>query len=738
MDNWHIVETTFDPDVQRHKETVYTIGNGYLGTRGAFEEGYPDAQPLTLVHGLFDDVPIVNTELVNAPNWLHLVIMVNGERFRMDRGEVLAYCRDLDLRTGALTRTVRWRSPGGQTVHLVFERFASLADPHVLGVRCHVTSVDVAGQVEIRAGVPGHVDNGGFLHWTWRDRGRVGKRRAFLEVETRATGIRLCEACALHVEAEAPVTYGVQPCDWTPTVVARVAVEPGQRVTADKLVTLHTSREGPDPRTMALDALDIATTQGYDALRAANDAAWADRWATGDVVIEGDDEADRALRYSLFQLLIAAPQDDEHVSIPAKSLSGLGYRGHVFWDTEIFMLPFFIYTQPETARNMLMYRYHTLSSARNVAAEQGYEGALFAWESALTGEETTPRWVPDPKSGELVRIWSGDIEIHIAADVAYATYHYWRVTGDDVFMRDYGAELVLDTARFWGARAEWNEERGVYEINDVIGPDEYHDHVDNNAFTNGMARWNLETALDVLAWLRREHPQKAGELVAQLDLSPERLAHWNDVIDKLVILQNDETGLFEQFEDFFELQDVDLEDYEPRTASMQALLGIEGVQEYQILKQADVLMLLYLLPSAYDQETTQVNWDYYTPRTDHTYGSSLGPAIQAALAARQGAVEEAYEHFLRAARTDLMDVRGNTGDGIHAASAGGLWQAAIFGFGGVQLTEEDPTADPQLPSHWHRLAFRLKYQGQWYDFDFSTDAQDATTSVGNDAPTIKK
>jgi kojibiose phosphorylase len=721
MDNWHIIETAFDPSALHHKETVYTIGNGYLGTRGAFGEGYLDDQPLTLIHGLFDDVPIVNTELVNAPNWLHLVILINGERFRMDRGDVLDYRRDLDMRTGVLTRTVRWRSPGGQTVELVFERFASLADPHILGVRCRITSVDVAGEVEIRAGVPGHVDNLGFLHWEWRDQGHVEKQRAYLTVETRATGIQLCEACDLHVSAGDWVRYSEQSCDWTPTVVARVAVEPGQRVTADKLVTLFTSRETPQPQATALNALAAAVEQGYAALRAANDTAWKKTWEKCNVTIEGDDDADRALRYSLFQLLIAAPQEDEHVSIPAKSLSGLGYRGHVFWDTEIFMLPFFIYTQPKLARNMLMYRYHTLPSARRVAAEQGYEGALFAWESALTGEETTPRWVPDPKSGELVRIWSGDIEIHIAADVAYGVHQYWTVTGDDAFMRDYGTEIILDTARFWASRAEWNAERGAYEITDVIGPDEYHDHVDNNAFTNCMACWNLETALDVLTWLRREHPEKAEDLTARFDLSPERLAGWTHVIDRLVIPQDPETGLFEQFEGFFDLRDVDLEDYEPRTSSMQALLGIAGVQDYQILKQADVLMLLYLLSSAYDQETMRTNWDYYTPRTDHTYGSSLGPAIQAALAARRGAVEEAYEHFLRAARTDLMDVRGNTGDGIHAASAGGLWQAAVFGFGGVQVTKKGLVARPSLPPHWTRLAFRLKYKGEWHAFDLAAE-----------------
>lgn len=718
-DNWHIVDTTFDSDALHHKETVYTIGNGYLGTRGAFEEGYPGDLPLTLVHGLFDDVPIVNTELVNAPNWLHLIVFINGERFRMERGEVLDYGRDLNLRTGVLTRRVRWRSPAGQTVELVFERFASLADPHVLGLRCRVTSIDASGDVEIRAGVPGHVDNQGFLHWAWRDQGSVSERGAYLSVETRATGIRLCEACDLRVQAGAPVTYATQNCDWTPTVVARTTLAPGENLVADKVVTLFTSRDVAAPQEAAPRALEASVALGYDALRAAHDAAWAETWARCNVTIEGDDEADRALRYSLFQLLIATPQDDEHVSIPAKSLSGFGYRGHVFWDTEIFMLPFFIYTQPDLARNMLMYRYHTLPAARRVAAEQGYEGALFAWESALTGEETTPRWVPDPANDELVRIWSGDIEIHIAADVAYGVHQYWAVTGDDAFMRDYGAEIVLDTARFWASRAEWNAERGVYEINDVIGPDEYHDHVDNNAFTNRMAQWNLETAFDVLVWLRRKHPWKAAALVERLDLSEARLAHWHDVIDRLVILQDPETGLFEQFEGFFELRDVDLEDYEPRQISLQMLLGIEGVQDYQILKQADVLMLLYLFRSLYDEDVVQVNWDYYTPRTDHTYGSSLGPAIQAALAARQGAVEEAYEHFMRAARTDLLDLRGNTVDGIHAASAGGLWQAAVFGFGGVQFTEEGLIADPRLPPGWKRLAFRLQYQGEWYDFDLT-------------------
>lgn len=716
MNNRYVIEESFDPKALHHKETVFTIGNGYLGTRGAFEEGYPGEQAMTLIHGLFDDTPIVHTELVNAPNWIHFVVVIGGDRFRLEHGTVLAYRRTLDLATGVLSRTVRWRSPAGHTVELTFERFASLADEHILAVRCRLTSVDFAGPVELRAGLPGFVDNIGLLHWEWRNQGQLDANSVYLELQTRGSRLQLGVACALHV-AGADTTLTVQDCDWQPTLVAATDITPGQTLVADKLVTVYTSRDVPDIRAAVRYKLETALAAGYEALSMANAAAWAAEWEAADVTIEGDDEADLALRYSLFQLLIAAPRNDDRVSIPAKALSGWGYRGHVFWDTEIFMLPFFIFTRPQLARNMLHYRYHTLPGARRKAQENGYEGAMFAWESAATGDETTPRWVPGPDGG-LVRIWCGDIELHITADVAYAVMQYWRATGDDSFMRDYGAEILLDTARFWGSRAEWNADKERYEINDVIGPDEYHDHVNNNAYTNRMAVWNLQSALAVLEWLHGYAPERAAELERILDLSPSRLAHWREVIARMFIPLDPETGLIEQFEGFFKLKSVDLADYEPRTKSMQFLLGIEETQGYQILKQPDVLMLLYLLESEYDTATIKRNWDYYTPRTDLTYGSSLGPGIQAALAARQGDIAAAYHHFIHSARTDLQDVRGNAHEGIHAATAGGIWQAAIFGFGGIRLTPEGLTATPRLPSGWTRLRFRLYYHGQPYDFDF--------------------
>jgi kojibiose phosphorylase len=434
------------------------------------------------------------------------------------------------------------------------------------------------------------------------------------------------------------------------------------------------------------------------------------------VEIAGDERAQLAVRFNLYHLLIAAPYHTERTSIPAKALAGFGYRGHVFWDTDVFMLPFFALTLPQVARKLLLYRYHTLPRAREKAREAGYRGAMFAWESADDGRETTPRWVPG-EGGEPVPILCGDLEQHITADVAYAVWFYWQTTGDDDFMRDYGAELVLSTAAFWASRVEYDPEKGRYEIRGVMGPDEYHERVDNNAFTNAMARWNIEAALEALNWLRRSYPEKAEALEKVLGLREEELARWREVAQRMYVPQDPASGLIEQFEGFFDLKEVDLAELGPRTRSLQAILGREGVQKTQVLKQPDVLMLLYLLRDRYDERTVRANWDHYEPRTDHDFGSSLGPAIHAALACELGEPEGAYRHFMRAALVDLEDLRGNTADGIHAASCGGVWQALVFGFAGVEFTPQEPVARPRLPAGWRRLSFKLRYRGETYLFD---------------------
>ncbi len=718
-DTWLIRETEFDPAKVAPQEAVFTIGNGSLSTRGAFEEGFPGRVPVTLVHGVFDDVPIAMTELANVPSWLPLAVVVDGEAVRMTEGELLSYERTLDMRTGLLTRAVRWRSPAGRTVDVRYERFASRADPAVLALRCQVTPVDFSGPVELRAGLDGNVDNAGVAHWLKVRQGQQGEQTVFLESRTRGTGLQLAEAARLDVRGVA-VEYSVEQAENHPTVVARYQAQPGQTVTAEKLVTLYTAHDaGRQVCAAALDKLAALTAGGpaFGRLLQDNARAWAEVWDASDVVIEGDDEAQRGLRYSLFQLFIAAPKHDEYVSIAAKTMSGFGYRGHVFWDTEIFILPVFTFTQPAIARNLLVYRYHTLGGARAKAQEAGLQGAQYPWEAALTGEEVTPRFVPGPKGGQ-VRIWTGDIEIHISSDIAYAIWQYWQATDDDRFMIDYGAEMILDTAVFWASRVEWVPDEDRYEVSDIIGPDEYHEHVDNNVYTNYLARWHLQLAQSTLDWLRRVAPAKADELVARLGLTDEMLAKWRDIIAKILILQDPATGLYEQFEGYFQREDVDLAALEPRHKSVQALFGIEETNQTQVLKQPDVLMLVYLLPDEFDAKTTRANWDYYTPRTDLTHGSSLAPGIQAILACRMGDPDLAYPFFKQAALIDLHDLRLNTADGIHGAAAGAAWQAAVLGFGGLRVTDAGLVTEPRLPSHWTRLAFKVCYKGELKAFDF--------------------
>ncbi|HYW19317.1 MAG TPA: beta-phosphoglucomutase [Nodularia sp. (in: cyanobacteria)] len=716
--DWILIETQFDPELLHSRETVFTIGNGYLGTRGSFEEGYIRALPATFIHGVYDDVPVVYTELANCPDWLPLVININGDKFRLEQGEILKYDRQLDLRQGLLSRSVRWRSPSGKTVDIHFERFASLADQHVLGQRCQVTPVDFDGMIEIQISINGYPENQGFNHWEVIDQGKT-EQGIWLHSRTRSSLIDIGMAAKIAISGtEADLEVRTAP--GYPTLSATFLATSQQMVTVEKVVTVFTSRDVSQPVAAAQEKL--ADLPDYTTLLQANTQAWNEVWQYSDVVIEGDSKAAFAVRYNLFQLLIAAPKHDEKVSIPAKTLSGFGYRGHIFWDTEIFILPFFTFTQPALARNLLSYRYHTLNGARRKASHYDYKGAMYSWESAVTGDEVTPRWsLPSDFYGEDIRIWCRDHEIHISSDISYAVWYYWQATGDDEWMQKCGAEIILDTAVFWNSRVEFNAEQDRYEIRGVIGADEYHEFVHNNTFTNRIVQWHLEKALIVDDWLHQSFPERARELEDKLQLTPETKTQWEDIVAKLWIPYDSSTGLIEQFEGFFQLEDINWNDYEPRTQSMQAILGIEKTNKLQVLKQPDVLMLFYLMRESadfpYNQKSLQRNWDYYAPRTDIAYGSSLGPAIHAILASDLGKSAEAYERFMQAAMVDLEDVRGNATDGIHGANAGGIWQAVVFGFGGIKLTESRPVANPHLPKGWTRLKFKLHWLGKWHEFD---------------------
>ena len=706
---WQIREEAFDPDSQHHGETVFTIGNGQLCVRGSFEEGYPDDRPAAFMHRVWDDMPVSVTELANLPRWWGVDLWIDDQRFRLDKGTVLGFVRTLDLRTGVLSRDVRWRAPGGAVVELGFERFVDFSSPHRAAVRVRLAS-DRPVRVRTRAGLDAHVENTGLLHWdVIGQAGELGA--AWLHTRTRTTGIDLATACVVTIDGAAAVVSSAG-TDGVPTVEHAFDLRPGHPATLTKSVALVSALDAADPVAEAVRLADGAAAAGWTALREASDVAWRESWERSDVAIEGDTEAQVALRFSLFQLLIAAPRFTGHASIGAKTLSGFGYRHHVFWDTETFMVPPFSFTQPEIARNMLLYRWHGLPGARAKAAANGHRGAQFPWESAGTGEEVTPIWVPDSDDrAKLIRIWTGDIEIHITADIALAVMQYWQVSGDDEFMSEQGAELVLDGAVFWASAATF-EPDGRYHFRNVVGPDEYHDRVDDNAYTNQLAAWHLRTAGEVATWLAEHYPERWRELSTALGVDAAEQASWARVAEAM-FLPVGQDGLLEQFTGYFTRTDLDVEELRDpaRDVSMQQRYGIDGIAGTQVLKQPDVLMLAYLLPELFTADALARNYAYYDPRTDHEHGSSLGPAISAVMACRAGEPDVGYQHFLRAARADLVDVRHNAGDGIHGASAGGLWQAVVFGFAGLEITGEGWHTRPMLPAHWRRVSFSFEHHG---------------------------
>jgi trehalose/maltose hydrolase-like predicted phosphorylase len=741
---WQIQEDTFDPNLKHihSQETVYTIGNGYFGTRGTFEESYPQANPATLLFGVFDAIPIAREELANAPDWTVIKLFVNGERFRLDRGRILSYHRALDMQHGVLHRTVNWESPNGTRLQVRSERFASLADEHVGAIRYSVTLEEnehaKEAEITLRASLDTAVGNYNTMHWETIDQGQQGDV-LWLESRTKKSGVHLGQTMSFRSEQRS-LHQELIDSDIDPSIRFYGVLAPGETFTAEKIAVMYTSRDDTEPMRSALEhhqallteasmerepdihnALSLSTGQQaavsmhaglYDQLLARHKQAWEQFWQMADIVIEGDEKAQQSVRYSVYQLRINASSHDSRYSIAAKGLTGFGYRGHVFHDTEIFMLPFFTYVMPEIARNLLLYRYHLLPAARKKAASNGYEGAQYPWESTLNGEETTPSSIIHPETGEVIPVLNGFIELHITASIAHAVWQYWQITGDDEFMRNYGAEILLSTALFWANRAEKNDEHHDYEITNVIGPDEWHEHVDNNVFTNYMARHNIQIALDSFSWLKTSAPGKAQELERQLDLTTGRLDHLRDVADHLRILQDPKTKIYEQFDGFFELRPLDQERYKGRKDSYQGILGMEAVQKYRIVKQADVLMLLTVLEPQFDRETKEANWDYYYPITDHDYGSSLTPALHVILASELGRAQEAYELFLKGALVDLENLRGNTPEGIHAACCGAVWQAVILGFAGLHVDENGYTTDPRWPDGWTRLAFTFCHQGE--------------------------
>ena len=629
---------------ERVAEAIGTLGNGFAATRGAREEDGPATSALFLVSGVYDG----ESRLLPGPIW-------TGFNFPKGHRRSTAH-RLLDLRTGTLHRS------GNVGTGLRSMRFVSAASPHAMAMRAEAVEGSLEPGDALRS--PGPEST---LHFEREDRGEVSIAR------TGGTGDEICVAA-----------------------LDRAGTAVGYRV-IERLATWTTARGGGQSCDDAERQLEEVKAAGFDALLAEHREAWARRWNHAEVMIEGDPEAELAARFAVFHLLSAAPETEE-AAIGARGLTGDAYAGHVFWDTDVFVLPALAAIQPAAARAILEYRIRRLPAARTTAEGLGLEGARFPWESAGDGSDVTPRQVRGT-CGEVIEITTGPHEEHIVADIAWAAIHYAKWAGDEAFLTGAGRGLIVDTARYWASRVESDSE-GHGHLRGVEGPDEYHTVVDDNAYTNVMARWNL---------------RQGATLMAEVDERSDEAHRWLALADGLVDGWNSERGLYEQFAGYFDLEPLLMSQIAPPPVAVDVLLGSERVAGSQLIKQADVLMLHHLVPDEVVAGSLGSCLAFYEPRTAH--GSSLSPAISALLLARSGQPERALELFRMAARLDLDDLTGTTAGGLHLGTMGGVWQALAFGFLGLRAEGAQLghggvlTVDPCLPEAWSVLGLTFCFRG---------------------------
>ncbi len=708
---WLMIDDEFTATREHEFESLFAVSNGYLGSRGSIPLCIPSSDASILIAGVYDVIPpSALPELVVVPGWTLLAQSIAGEWLAAGSLTIDEHSRILDMRQGCFRRLFRFSDRAGRATVVRFLRIASLADRHVLLQSALCTPENYAGPLAIRSGfLQASTAAGATLSSVGTSRTTAAGPVQLLEGQTR-TGIRIALAVAARITAETPGTRTPEIRRTTGKMddLMEFDVEAGKTYRLEWLGVCHTSRDVPQPADAAVAHLERLLQEGVQPALHRHIDAWITRWDSADIAIGGDQDAQRAIRFAGYHLISAANPEDERVSIGAKALTGSSYKGHVFWDTEIFLLPFYTLTDPSSARALLMYRFHTLPAARDKAQRLGYRGALYAWESADTGEEVTPPYAITPVGG-VVPVLTGVQAHHISADVAYAVWQYWQATGDDGFLCDAGGEILMETARFWASRGKI-EADGRYHIREVIGPDEYHLAVDDNAYTNWMARWNLECAAAAAQLLRQRFPEQWQRLVRCLQLDENEPAEWQAFAAVMYTGADAASGLIEQFEGYHRLTEIDPTQYAPRSLPIDVILGRERTQAGKIIKQADVVMLLHLQWARISAAMREANFRYYEPRTEH--GSSLSPAIHALIAARLGDLDMALRYFRQAREIDLANNMGNAAGGVHIASLGGMWQAIVFGFAGLRLNEDGLGFLPHCPPGWHSIRFVLQWRGQ--------------------------
>lgn len=720
--SWKI-SADYDPNQIVANGNKFLLANGYMGYRGTMEEyGAPQLTANTIL-GLYDQVEDKWREPVNAPNGLFLKIFDQENEISLLTQKPSYHQQMLNYKEGTHIRKTSF-SYQENIITLHTERFLHMKRFHLMADEIQL-SAEKPITLQVKIGIDTAVwdINGPHLinFETERLTNQIIVSAQTQEIRKKITTAQaVCGSQLKFVKSEGQFNYYEIDITSTPT-------------TFHIFATTFNDNDCLNPKNAAKKELDTIMAMEFASLKEEHIQVWQALWEKADVEIDGDNPAQEAIRYSLYQLLSIAPRHSDNVSIPARGLSGQTYKGAIFWDTEMFMLPFFMHVLPEVAKNILSYRIHTLPGAQAKAKEYGFKGAFYAWESQELGQDATSDYnVTDVFTKRPMRTYFRDKQIHISGDIAYAFWQYYEYTKDLSLLLAGGAQVIFECAKFYYSYAYYKVEKSRFELIDVIGPDEYHERVYNNAYTNKIALKTMEIALDLWEILAKNAPEQLKEILTESELTMTEKEQFQQFYDELYMPSPNEEGIIEQFDGYFSLEDVSVSTVKDRLLNEKEYWGgAYGVAaDTQVIKQADVIFMLHLFGEEYTKSEIQKNWQYYEPRTEH--GSSLSACIYALVACQFDNQDWAYPYFMKTATVDLT---GNTKQyagaiyigGTHPAANGGAWMSAIKGFGGLSVEKGQLVVNPRLPKNWQRLAFNINFQDTTYHIEIKADEKPSIT-----------
>jgi len=726
---WLIKETKWVKKLQGIRESQFCLGNGYLSIRGSLEDHPYDAKPGAYIAGLYDRIGSQVDELVNLPNPVNFTITtIEGQKFDMCTMDVLSHERVLNMKKGLLVRRTQYRDVQKRKYNYQSMRFVSMHNKNIGVMQIVFTPLDKDCVIDVVTGINTAVTTtGGFSegrkkHFRVKELGQHQKA-GYLVSETLEQKYTVVEWSGFYYQLKNKRIFAKNN-------ILRLKLKRNQTIIFTKIFCIKHFRHKEQHQAVKDRTFKIfkkAFYSDFATLLTRHVKAWEKLWKRADIIVEGTNELQKNLRFNIYHMLICAQDDKGFSSVGARTLSGDGYRGHIFWDADIFLLPFYLFNFSQIAKSMLLYRYNRLDQSRELARKEGFKGAKFAWESASTGQEETPEWARDI-DGIISKVYTHKMEHHITADIAYAVYKYYEATDDAAFMENYGYELIFETARFWASRVTYNKRKKKYEILHVIGPDEFHVDVNNNAFTNVMAKWNLLIAHKLFNGIKKKRTI-FRKIKKKLDITDREAGLWKKIATGIGITLN-KNKIMEQFDGYFKLKRVSLTKTDENGIPMiPGTLKAKNIAKTQLSKQPDVLMLLYLLGDVFSSKTKNANYNFYINRTVHK--SSLSSSVCAILACEMHDLSRAYNLFNVALNADISNCYGNTDEGIHAASLGGVWQAIVSGFAGVRVKKGKIWIRPIMPHYWQRLAFSFLWKKNLIKLDVLNDAIKVKVISGN-------